>query len=62
MGVFKSYLQDESGATAIEYGMVAALISIALIASANLMGQDINNKFTEVSTHVSAAGSDYLND
>ncbi len=62
MDMFKTFLKDESGATAIEYGMVAALISIALIASASLMGQDINNKFTTVSTQVTAAGDGYLSD
>lgn len=62
MDMFKTFLKDESGATAIEYGMVAALISIALIASASLMGQDINNKFITVSTQVTVAGDGYLSD
>lgn len=60
MGTLKRFLLDESGATAIEYGMVAALISIGLLASAKLMGTDINDKFSQVGTQVSAAGDAYL--
>ena len=43
------FIEDESGATAIEYGLIAALISVALIAGATVVGQQVNNKFTEVS-------------
>ena len=60
--MLKKFLLDESGATAIEYGMVAALISIALISSAKIMGGSINDKLTTVSTEVAGAGTNYLNE
>ena len=43
------FIEDESGATAIEYGLIAALISVALIAGATALGNGINTKFGEVS-------------
>jgi pilus assembly protein Flp/PilA len=45
-----AYLRNESGATAIEYGLIAAGIAIAIIASVQLVGTDLNNTFTSVST------------
>jgi len=58
--MFAKFLQDESGATAIEYGLIAALISLALIGGAQLIGTSLDSKFTEVSTEVGSAGSTYL--
>jgi len=49
------FIEDESGATAIEYGLIAALISVALIAGASALGNGINNKFTDVSDALDAA-------
>ena len=49
------FIKDESGATAIEYGLIAALISVALIAGASALGDGINDKFTEVSDALDAA-------
>ena len=43
-------LRDESGATAIEYGLIAACISIAIIAAATTVGTNLNTTFTNVST------------
>ena len=43
------YLRDESGATAIEYGLIAALISITIIAAANAIGGTVRKKFTDAS-------------
>ena len=54
------YLKDESGATAIEYGLIAGLISVALIGAARLIGTNLDSKFTAVATEVSGAGTDYL--
>lgn len=45
----KRLLQDESGATAIEYGLIAALISVALIAGAGAVGTGVNNSLLKVS-------------
>jgi pilus assembly protein Flp/PilA len=44
------FLQDESGATAIEYGLIAAGISIAIITVVNTLGSTLNTTFTSVST------------
>ena len=44
------FFRDPSGATAIEYGLIAAGISIAIIASVNSLGSTLNDKFTTVST------------
>ena len=42
------FLSDESGATAIEYGLIAALISITIIAAANSIGTNVKKKFETV--------------
>ncbi|MEM5470999.1 Flp family type IVb pilin [Hoeflea sp. AS60] len=39
------FVKDESGATAIEYGLIAALISVALITGATTLGNTLNNQF-----------------
>jgi pilus assembly protein Flp/PilA len=44
------FLKDTSVATAIEYGLIAAGISIAIIAVVNRLGTQLNNTFTNVST------------
>jgi len=62
VGMLKKYLQDESGATAVEYGIIAALISITLVAGATLMGGSLNSKFESVSTEVGSAGTTFLNE
>lgn len=48
------FLADESGATAIEYGLIASLISIALIAAATTLGKNISGTFGNVSKNVKA--------
>jgi pilus assembly protein Flp/PilA len=45
---FLKFLSDESGATAIEYGLIAAGISLAIIAIVNGLGTNLNNKFTDI--------------
>ena len=42
------FVKDESGATAIEYGLIAAGISLAIIAVVNGLGTNLNNKFTSI--------------
>ena len=46
--IFSRFLQDQSGATAIEYGLIAAGISLAIIAVVNGLGTNLNGKFTSV--------------
>ena len=53
----KRFLQDESGATAIEYGLIAALIAITIIGAASAVGTSVSGKFTQISTKVSSAGT-----
>jgi pilus assembly protein Flp/PilA len=48
--VFKDFLADESGATAIEYGLIAAGISLAIIAAVNGIGSKLNTKFSSINT------------
>lgn len=47
--LFARFLKDESGATAIEYGLIAALISVGIIAGATALGSSVNSTFTNVS-------------
>ncbi|MGA9454168.1 MAG: Flp family type IVb pilin [Pseudolabrys sp.] len=44
-----AFLKDESGATAIEYGLIAAGISVVIIASVNAIGSTLNSKFQYIS-------------
>ena len=46
------FVKDESGATAIEYGLIAAGISLAIIAVVNGLGTNLNNKFTSINTAI----------
>jgi pilus assembly protein Flp/PilA len=48
MKVLQKFWKNESGATAIEYGLIAALISVAIIGGATLVGTGVNNTFTNV--------------
>ncbi len=45
----KSFLSNESGATAIEYGLIAALIAVAAIAAMTTLGTKLSSTFTNVS-------------
>jgi pilus assembly protein Flp/PilA len=48
--IFERFLTDETGATAIEYGLIAAGISIAIIVAVNGLGSNLNNVFNSVNT------------
>jgi pilus assembly protein Flp/PilA len=50
----KNFAKSESGATAIEYGLIAADISVAIIAMVNGVGTQLNNTFTRVKTSLSS--------
>ncbi|WP_377291742.1 Flp family type IVb pilin [Rhizobium sp. SG2393] len=50
--IFARFLKDESGATAIEYGLIAALISVALITGATALGSKLNTQFNNLSTYL----------
>ncbi len=48
--VFSNFLRDESGATAIEYGLIAAGIALAIIAAVNGLGSNLNTTFSNINT------------
>lgn len=49
------FVADESGATAIEYGLIAALIAVAIIAGARQLGTTLSAKFSTIATTVNTA-------
>ncbi len=51
------FLKDEDGATAIEYGLIAALVSVAAIGALTAMGNSLSTMFNTVSTALSTAVS-----
>ncbi|MCE2510622.1 MAG: Flp family type IVb pilin [Alphaproteobacteria bacterium] len=55
MKTLREFLKDESGATAIEYGLIAALVSVAAIGALTAMGGSLNTMFTAVSTALNNA-------
>jgi pilus assembly protein Flp/PilA len=56
MNIVKRFAWDESGATAIEYGLIAAGISVAIIAVVNSLGSQLKTTFTTVTTQLGTAG------
>jgi pilus assembly protein Flp/PilA len=52
MAMLTLFLRDESGATAIEYGLIAAGISVAIITVVQGLGTKLSNVFTNVSTAI----------
>ena len=48
------FVQDESGATAIEYGLIVALIAVVIITDVVTVGGHLNNAFTSVNTGLSS--------
>lgn len=51
------FVRDDSGATAIEYGLIAALVSVAAIAALTALGGSLNTLFTSVSSELNTAVS-----
>ncbi|OYX50474.1 MAG: fimbrial protein [Alphaproteobacteria bacterium 32-64-14] len=47
--LMKKFLNNKSGATAIEYGLIAALIAVAVIGGVSQLGQSANSTFTTIS-------------
>ena len=50
MKLVARFIKNESGATAIEYGLIAALISVAIIGGATALGSTLNNNFNTLAT------------
>ena len=55
ISLFKNLMSDQSGATAIEYGLIAALVSIAGIAALDALGTSLNTAFGTVSDSIDDA-------
>jgi pilus assembly protein Flp/PilA len=52
MNIVARFANDESGATAIEYGLIAALIAVGIIAAATALGGNLSTLFTNIGTRL----------
>ncbi len=50
MTIFARFIKDESGATAIEYGLIASLIAVAIITGAGALGSNLSSTFSALAT------------
>ena len=57
MKFFKKFIRDNKAATAIEYGLIAALIAVAGIAAMTAVGSSVEKTFTKVGTELDAANT-----
>lgn len=57
MNMISRFVKDESGATAIEYGLIAAGISVAIITIVFTLGTTLEATFDDINTEISGAGS-----
>ncbi|ANC50439.1 component of type IV pilus [Aurantiacibacter atlanticus] len=55
MTFFKNMIRDEQGATAIEYGLIAALIAVAAITAMQSLGNELSTTFNKVKTEMETA-------
>jgi pilus assembly protein Flp/PilA len=55
MSFLKAFLKDESGATLIEYGLVAALVSVAAIIALQVLGSELQVIFNTVTSYLASA-------
>jgi len=55
--LFARFAKDESGATAIEYGLIAALIALAIMVGAGNLGNSLNNQFGRISTKLDGSAN-----
>jgi pilus assembly protein Flp/PilA len=56
INLVKRFANDESGATAIEYGLIAAGISVTIIAVVNTLGSQLKSTFSNISSQLATAG------
>jgi len=52
MTILARFLKDESGATAIEYGLLASLIAVAIVTAVTTIGTKLNTKFTNIAANL----------
>ena len=57
MSFFKAFLRNESGATLIEYGLVAALVSVAAIIALQVLGSELQVIFNTVTSYLKSASN-----
>lgn len=56
MNNVKSFMRDEEGVTAIEYGLIAALIAVVIIGAVTLVGTELEGVFTEIQEALAGTG------
>ncbi|WMT92957.1 Flp family type IVb pilin [Pelagibacterium sp. H642] len=57
MNIFARFLKNESGATAIEYGLIAGLIAVVIIGAVQLVGTDLQTTFNTIQTTLNPAAT-----
>lgn len=57
MNAIKKFFRDEEGVTAIEYGLIAALVAVAIIVGAGLLGTNLNTLFNALGTRMGTAAA-----
>ncbi|MBL0848664.1 MAG: Flp family type IVb pilin [Candidatus Liberibacter ctenarytainae] len=57
INLLKNLIRDESGATAIEYGLIASLIAVAIIAGATKVGTSLKTSFEKIATSIDGANN-----
>ena len=55
MNLIKRFIHEEDGATAIEYGLIAGLVAVAIITALSLLGTSLDSLFSDVATQVDGA-------
>ena len=57
MNFIKNFIREEDGVTAIEYGLIAALIAVVIIASVTIVGTQLKTTFTKIGTALTTANT-----
>ncbi len=58
MNTLKRFIKDESGATAIEYGLIAALIAVGIIVAATTLGENLSTLFTDIGARLTGTAAE----
>lgn len=56
MEKIRNFFKDESGASAVEYGLLVALIAVVIITAVRLLGTNLSTQFNKTATEIGAAG------
>jgi len=60
MTLLKKFICNDSGATAVEYGLIAALVTAALLGGGKLLGESLNDRFGDVAVEMDSKSDDGL--